>query len=264
MAAVSVAMLKPQAKQVEKPPVPVKIASVELNAATGSGERYSATIIPRTEVELAFKVGGYVVALQQVRGVDGKMRDLQEGDRISTGDSLAPTAKAYTITVTDSAAPAAQTASKSFSGNIAPSSPALTLNCSTTSGPAVVGAAYSATCTVTGGTPPYNWSITDGALPGGLTLSATTGSSVTRPSRQSLSGTRTQLVPLQVKLVWQSAGAAQLVLQPLAPQPKPLGQAPPPVLVPLPSQLSASRLMRRRLHIRCRSTCKARSIGACR
>src|SRR4029450_6669972 len=65
------------------------VAAVEVNASTGSGERYSATIIPRTEVELAFKVGGYVVALQQVRGVDGKMRDLQEGDRLSIGAVLA-------------------------------------------------------------------------------------------------------------------------------------------------------------------------------
>lgn len=89
MAAVSVVVLKPQAKQLEKPPVPVKVAPVEVNATTGSGERYSATIIPRTQVELAFKVGGYVVALQQARGVDGKMRDLQEGDRISTGAVLA-------------------------------------------------------------------------------------------------------------------------------------------------------------------------------
>ena len=89
MAAVSVVLLKPQARQIEKPPVPVKVAAIEVNAATGSGERYSAVIIPRTEVELAFKVGGYVVALQQVRGVDGKMRDLQEGDRISTGAVLA-------------------------------------------------------------------------------------------------------------------------------------------------------------------------------
>jgi multidrug efflux system membrane fusion protein len=40
-------------------------------------------------VELAFKVGGYVDALEQVRGVDGRMRDLQEGDRISTGAVLA-------------------------------------------------------------------------------------------------------------------------------------------------------------------------------
>jgi RND family efflux transporter MFP subunit len=77
-----------QSTRAEKAPVPVKVAAVELNSA-GGGERYSATIIPRTEVELAFKVGGYVDALQQVRGVDGKMRDLQEGDPVAAGAVLA-------------------------------------------------------------------------------------------------------------------------------------------------------------------------------
>lgn len=88
VAVVSVAVLRPRTKQVEKPPAPVRVAAVELNSAE-RGARYSATIIPRTEVELAFKVGGYVVALQQVRGVDGKLRDLQEGDRITAGAVLA-------------------------------------------------------------------------------------------------------------------------------------------------------------------------------
>lgn len=88
VAVVSVAVLRPRSKQAEKPPVPVKVAAVELNSA-GGGERYSATIIPRTEVELAFKVGGYVDALQQVRGADGRTRDLQEGDRITIGAVLA-------------------------------------------------------------------------------------------------------------------------------------------------------------------------------
>src|SRR5882672_115665 len=77
-----------QSKQVQKPPVPVKVATVELHAAN-SGARYSATIIPRTQVELAFKVDGYVEALQKVRGVDGQMRDLQEGDPIVAGAVLA-------------------------------------------------------------------------------------------------------------------------------------------------------------------------------
>jgi RND family efflux transporter MFP subunit len=77
-----------QSKQVQKPPVPVKVATVELHAAN-SGARYSATIIPRTQVELAFKVDGYVEALQKVRGVDGNMRDLQEGDRVAAGAVLA-------------------------------------------------------------------------------------------------------------------------------------------------------------------------------
>src|SRR6266849_4752114 len=75
-------------KQLEKPAIPVKVAEVELYTAD-SGARYSATIIPRTQVELAFKVDGYVDALQKVRGVDGQMRDLQEGDRIVAGEVLA-------------------------------------------------------------------------------------------------------------------------------------------------------------------------------
>jgi len=89
VAMLSVAMFKPRSKAVEKPVVPVKVAAVELNTAGGGEQRYSATIIPRTEVELAFKVGGYVDAIQQARGVDGKMRDLQEGDRITAGTTLA-------------------------------------------------------------------------------------------------------------------------------------------------------------------------------
>src|SRR5437773_12169608 len=77
-----------QSKQVQKPPVPVKVATVELHAAN-SGARYSATINPRTQVELAFKVDGYVEALQKVRGVNGQIRDLQEGDAVVAGAVLA-------------------------------------------------------------------------------------------------------------------------------------------------------------------------------
>src|ERR1700730_17210261 len=87
-AVVSVAVLRPRAKQAEKPAVPVKVAAVELNTAS-SEARYSATIIPRTEVRLAFNVGGYVDVLRKVRGVDGKLRDIQEGDLINVGAVLA-------------------------------------------------------------------------------------------------------------------------------------------------------------------------------
>ncbi|HET9713838.1 MAG TPA: efflux RND transporter periplasmic adaptor subunit [Pyrinomonadaceae bacterium] len=85
---IAVAALKSKSKPLEKLPVPVKVAAVELNTAN-SESKYSATIIPRTEVQLAFNVGGYVDALRQFRGVDGKMRDIQEGDRISLGIVLA-------------------------------------------------------------------------------------------------------------------------------------------------------------------------------
>ena len=77
-----------KSKQTQKTAAPVRVAAVELNTASSEG-RYSATIIPRTQVELAFKVGGYVDALRKVRGVDGKMRDIQEGDHISVGSVLA-------------------------------------------------------------------------------------------------------------------------------------------------------------------------------
>src|SRR6201991_507174 len=87
-AVVAVAVLRPRAKHTENPAVPVKVAAVELNPGT-SELRYSATISPRTEVQLAFNVGGYVDALRKVRGVDGKLRDIQEGDVINVGTVLA-------------------------------------------------------------------------------------------------------------------------------------------------------------------------------
>ena len=77
-----------KSKQTQKSAVPVKVAAVELNTAS-SEARYSATIIPRTQVDLSFKVGGYVDALRKVRGVDGKLRDIQEGDLINVGTVLA-------------------------------------------------------------------------------------------------------------------------------------------------------------------------------
>jgi hypothetical protein len=54
----------------------------------------------------------------------------------------------------------------------------LTVNCAPASGPADVGAAYSATCTASGGTAPYGWSVGSGALPAGVTLSAAAGASI--------------------------------------------------------------------------------------
>ena len=97
------------AKAGPKTPVPVKVATVETNSA-GSGSRYSATIIPRTEVELSFKVGGYVDELQRLRGVDGKMRDIQEGDRITAGAVLARVRQSdYQVKVTEAVSQATET-----------------------------------------------------------------------------------------------------------------------------------------------------------
>ena len=70
------------------PPTPVKVAAV--TAYTGAaGPRYSAAIQADRQVALAFKSAGYVVALLQVPGVDGRLRNVQGGDRVQRGTVLA-------------------------------------------------------------------------------------------------------------------------------------------------------------------------------
>jgi len=78
---------------------------------------------------------------------------------------------ALTFQVTDSSNPQ-QTKTVNLTLTILPPPPVI----STTTLPnGQVGVAYSATLTATGGTSPYTWSLTSGALPAGLTLNASTG-----------------------------------------------------------------------------------------
>ncbi len=72
----------------EKPLRPVRVRGVERYSGN-VGVRYSATINPYTQVNLAFKVDGYIREILQLRGADGRMRDLQEGDAIAKGTVLA-------------------------------------------------------------------------------------------------------------------------------------------------------------------------------
>ncbi|MGH7164008.1 MAG: TolC family protein [Nitrospiraceae bacterium] len=71
-----------------KPPIPVKTWTVEPSAAHARA-RYSATVRPNAQVDLAFKVGGYVEQILQIRGSDDRLRDVQEGDRVVKGTILA-------------------------------------------------------------------------------------------------------------------------------------------------------------------------------
>jgi RND family efflux transporter MFP subunit len=66
----------------------VKVRAVE-NASASAGARYAAEIAPASRVEVAFKVSGYVDSVARVKGLDGKLRILQEGDRVSQGMELA-------------------------------------------------------------------------------------------------------------------------------------------------------------------------------
>src|SRR5262249_20223158 len=65
------------------PPTPVKVHAVEALAAN-KGLRYSATIRPSTQMDLAFKNGGFVDSIQTVSG-----RLIEQGDGVSKGTVLA-------------------------------------------------------------------------------------------------------------------------------------------------------------------------------
>jgi RND family efflux transporter MFP subunit len=72
----------------ESPPRPVYVEKVQSEAAA-AGLRYSATIQPYEQIPLAFKAGGYVREVQQRPGVDGRARNLQQGDAVKRGMVLA-------------------------------------------------------------------------------------------------------------------------------------------------------------------------------
>jgi RND family efflux transporter MFP subunit len=77
-----------QAEKPAPPPTPVGVRAAE--AYHGGGEvRYSANIQPYARVDLAFKSGGYLTGILQVRGVDGKLRNVQGGDYVKRGAVLA-------------------------------------------------------------------------------------------------------------------------------------------------------------------------------
>jgi multidrug efflux system membrane fusion protein len=52
-------------------------------------ERYSAMIAPIAQVDLAFKSAGLIESIHQLRGADGRMRDIQAGDRVARDTELA-------------------------------------------------------------------------------------------------------------------------------------------------------------------------------
>jgi RND family efflux transporter MFP subunit len=67
---------------------PVTVAAVETRSAERA-RRYSANIEPWSQVDLTFRIAGYVTGIHQVRGADGRLRNLQEGDFVSRGTVLA-------------------------------------------------------------------------------------------------------------------------------------------------------------------------------
>lgn len=81
-----------QEKPYEKKPIPVSVSAVQIHSG-GEGVRYSANIEAHTRVDLAFKVGGYIERIRQVREPGGQSRNLQEGDVVERGTVLAEVRK---------------------------------------------------------------------------------------------------------------------------------------------------------------------------
>jgi multidrug efflux system membrane fusion protein len=65
----------------------VKVRALE-RASAATAARSSATVAPATRVDLAFRLGGYVEEIAQVKQGSGT-RELQEGDRVTKGTVLA-------------------------------------------------------------------------------------------------------------------------------------------------------------------------------
>ena len=74
---------------VPEPVVQTVTAGVAEQIQPDVPERYSASIEPLAQVDLAFKSGGIIEQIHQVRGADGRMRNVEAGDRVSADTQLA-------------------------------------------------------------------------------------------------------------------------------------------------------------------------------
>ena len=66
-------------KVAAKSPTPVHVVDVTLYAPS-EDLRYSASVLPFAEATLSFKSAGYVTAIRQIVGADGRRRDIGPGD----------------------------------------------------------------------------------------------------------------------------------------------------------------------------------------
>lgn len=73
---------------IEKPPTAVRTVAAQL-APAPTGIRYSGIVAPDTQVDLAFRVTGYVEQIGMVRDESGRTRELQQGDFVRAGAALA-------------------------------------------------------------------------------------------------------------------------------------------------------------------------------
>jgi multidrug efflux system membrane fusion protein len=75
--------------QIPSQPRAVRLATVAAPQMTAETLRYSASILPYAQVDLMFRSSGYVTNVRQVRGADGRTRDIGTGDYAEQGLTLA-------------------------------------------------------------------------------------------------------------------------------------------------------------------------------
>ena len=76
----------------KRPVTPVTVVAVNPSSPENS-VAFSAGIISCTQVDVAFKSGGYVESVLQVKDIRGGLRNVQEGDRVRKGAELAQVRK---------------------------------------------------------------------------------------------------------------------------------------------------------------------------
>ncbi len=134
------------------------------NGAVGTG--YSQTLAA---------TGGVTPYTWSVAGSLPAGLSLNTSTGVISGTPTATGTSNFTVTVTDSTTPTAQTKSQSLSITIDGASGGALSITTTSLSSGVEGADYSGTVGVSGGVPPYTWSITVGSLPPGLSLNTSTG-----------------------------------------------------------------------------------------
>src|SRR5271166_6014078 len=77
-------------KPIEQPAQAVQVQRVDGKRDTGvNAVRFSAVVTPDSQVTMSFRINGYVFSLMQLRGADGRTRELAEGDHVTRGAVLA-------------------------------------------------------------------------------------------------------------------------------------------------------------------------------
>jgi RND family efflux transporter MFP subunit len=78
-----------ESKIPSQPPRAVRLATVAAPQTNAETLRYSASILPYAQVDLMFRSSGYVTNVRQVRGADGRTRNIGTGDYMDQGLTLA-------------------------------------------------------------------------------------------------------------------------------------------------------------------------------